>query len=84
MYKSSQPQVAFGQSAAPGISDNEWTCATAFIQGICPAWNVNCSWTRGDADHSSETGNGHPLSHVPTLRIHVTLQIHLSDIFTNT
>ena len=36
MYKSSQPQVAFGQSAAPGSSDNEWTCATAFIQGICP------------------------------------------------
>ena len=76
MYKSSQPQVAFGQSAAPGSSDNEWTCATAFIQGICPAWNGNSSWnrcwSRGDADHSNGTGNGHPLSHVPTLRIHVT------------
>ena len=65
MYKSSQPQVAFEQSSAPGNSDNEWNCATPFIQGIRPAWNADSSWnrywSRDDANHSSGTGNGHPL-----------------------
>ena len=89
MYKVRNIRAAFGQSSASGSSDNEWTCATAYIyKESVPAWNENSSWnrnwSRGDTDHSSGTGNGLPLSHMPTLRIHVTLQTHLTDIFTNT
>ena len=35
MYRVSNIRVVFGQSDALGPSDSGWTCATAYIQGIC-------------------------------------------------
>ena len=61
MYKSSQPQVAFGQSAAPGISDNEWLAPPAYIQGICSGLECEFQFkpelVAWDADHGAGPGS---------------------------
>ena len=77
MYKVRNIRAAFGQSNALGTSDSGWTCATAYIQGICSGleWEFQLepelvAWVRQPWSGAPEA-DFRP-SHISALRIHVT------------